>query len=468
VRKNSLIILTLLISCILCAGRVAADTHTAATCSLANVQSAYNAAANGDVVAIPAGSCTWSGSLDITKQITLQGAAANGTVITTSGTAVDFGCASGCRISGIHFVGSGSNTAHIIQGYGNNVRIDHNLFTGKASMVIWFADGHTSTGVVDSNTFTIDASSQIVYVKGPDVSTSTAYQAPIDFGSANWVFIEGNTVTSLNSSGVEMFENQNAGKFVARWNTIMEAPGTQMTTLFEQHNTNCWGSREGACDDGITGGKAQIINNNKIYITGTDWHRLLYWRTGTGLFYNNVVDYSAARSDSNVAYAELANYRAYDGCTSGSTPANILSPSLGPTSITRCAKTTYTSGSLRGEGTPTINGVGNGPWKGVAEPVYFWNNRKTADGNTMVDIGGPDVDSTAAWAVASNKQYCVSATAQPSSCGGVALNYSPYTCPHPLTGYTGTCDANTAGTAGYNVVGGQTVPPSPANLRTVE
>jgi hypothetical protein len=459
--RPRLILVALFIGCMLYTFDVGAATRTAATCSLSDITTAYNAASNGDIVAIPAGNCTWSGNLNLDKQVTLRGASANGTVITTSSTAVAF--ATSVRITGIHFVGS-STSAHIIQGYGTNVRIDNNLFTGSASMVIWFQDGHTSTGVVDSNTFNINAGSQIVYVKGPDVSTNTAYQTPVDYGSANWVFIEGNTVTSLNSSGIEMFENQNAGKFVVRWNTITEAPGTQMTTLFEQHNTNCWGSVEGKCSDGISGGKAQIVNNNKINFTSSGWHRFLYWRTGTGLFYNNVFDYSGG-SDAATTYAELANYRAYSGCIDGSTPANIPSPSLGAGTITRCSATSYTSGSLRGEGYPSIHGVGTGPWKGTPEPVYFWNNKKTANGTTMVDIGAPNVDSTAAWALAKDRDYCVSSSIQPSSCGGVALSYAAYTCPHPLTGLTGGCDTSVAGVAGYNVAG--TEIKTPNNLRIV-
>jgi hypothetical protein len=38
--------------------------------------------------------------------------------------------------------------------------------------------------------------------------------------------------------------------------------------------------------------------------------------------------------------------------------------------------------------------------------------------------------------------------------------YIPFTCPHPLTGYTGSCDSSIAGTGGYNINGQDTTPPA--------
>jgi hypothetical protein len=38
--------------------------------------------------------------------------------------------------------------------------------------------------------------------------------------------------------------------------------------------------------------------------------------------------------------------------------------------------------------------------------------------------------------------------------------YTPFTCPHPLTGLTGRCDSSKAGIEGYNVITPDTTPPS--------
>ncbi len=47
-------------------------TVTAASCSLTDVRAAVDAAADGDVVKVPGGSCAWSGGLSTTKQIRIE------------------------------------------------------------------------------------------------------------------------------------------------------------------------------------------------------------------------------------------------------------------------------------------------------------------------------------------------------------------------------------------------------------
>jgi len=56
----------------LAAGIAQGATIQASSCSLQDVQSAVSAASDGDVVAIPNGSCAWSGGISTNKQITLQ------------------------------------------------------------------------------------------------------------------------------------------------------------------------------------------------------------------------------------------------------------------------------------------------------------------------------------------------------------------------------------------------------------
>lgn len=204
---------------------------------------------------------------------------------------------------------------------------------------------------------------------------------------------------------------------VVRWNTIKEISPSWMATLFEQHNTNAWGA-DIPQSDGGTGGRAQEVYNNRINYNSPpgNFMRMLLWRTGTGLVFNNIVDYSGRGTEPTV-YFELANYRANDTCTSGSTPNNIPSPTLCPTCLTRCCSTSYISGSLRGEGYPCVGGVGQGVYGGTPEPVYFWDNKKTADGTTLVNLTSSDVyvDPTAEWALRLDRDYCVSITGKPSS-----------------------------------------------------
>ena len=47
-------------------------TISASSCSLQDVQAAVNTAADGDIVSIPNGSCSWSGGMSTNKQILIQ------------------------------------------------------------------------------------------------------------------------------------------------------------------------------------------------------------------------------------------------------------------------------------------------------------------------------------------------------------------------------------------------------------
>ena len=60
-------------------------TYTAASCNVANVQTAVNSASDGDTVIIPNGSCTWTSGILTSKQIRISGA----TVPTRTNTATD-------------------------------------------------------------------------------------------------------------------------------------------------------------------------------------------------------------------------------------------------------------------------------------------------------------------------------------------------------------------------------------------
>jgi hypothetical protein len=70
-----------LLAALLASAPVGADTHTAASCSRADVQAAIDAASPGDTVLIPPGEATWDTHLVITKDIVLAGSGAGVTTI---------------------------------------------------------------------------------------------------------------------------------------------------------------------------------------------------------------------------------------------------------------------------------------------------------------------------------------------------------------------------------------------------
>lgn len=316
-------------------------------------------------------------------------------------------------------------------------------------MHVYFIDPYHSTGVVDSNTFSGSIRGSVLYVR--DTDSPSAFGTPIDFGSADWVFFEGNTVTSTNPEA-ELIETQAGGKIVSRWNTFN---GSAWGWIWEQHNTGA------PMVEGV-GGRAHEAYNNLIKPnSGSQGGGTAYLRSGTGLFYKNVTDYSRGGNAGNYV---LTAYRAagginhnenlseYDCADSSSSTINISAPSLFSTALTKCCSTAYTSGSLRGEGYPCVGQVGIGVWGGTHEPAYFWDNKQTADETTLINQTAIGTQwSSLDWAISLNRDYCISNSGKPASCGGHALSYTPYTCPHPLTGYTGTCATTIAGVTGYNL-----------------
>src|ERR1051325_976854 len=85
-KRNIIVIMALLALAVFgFATTSGAATVTASSCSLSAVQSAVTSAGRGGTVTVPAGSCTWSSTLNLTYGITLTGAGAGVTVITSSG-----------------------------------------------------------------------------------------------------------------------------------------------------------------------------------------------------------------------------------------------------------------------------------------------------------------------------------------------------------------------------------------------
>ncbi|MBE7464212.1 MAG: PKD domain-containing protein [Planctomycetes bacterium] len=108
-------------------------THTAASCSLADVQAKVAAASDGDTILIPNGSATWTGGIATTKQIRIRaqqytptagGQTARGVVLTNNSPQPLFSFTSGnshhCGLAGIKFVEGSQKTNFIrIEGSGS-------------------------------------------------------------------------------------------------------------------------------------------------------------------------------------------------------------------------------------------------------------------------------------------------------------------------------------------------------------
>jgi hypothetical protein len=207
-----------------------ADTHTAASCSLTDVTSAYNAASSGDTVAVPPGNCTWSGTLTINKSISLIGAGAGSTKITWGYTpliSLDLSADRSIRVSGFYFdmvQQSGRIAIAVTANGASGLRIDHNTFNqGGGSSGPGVIDIEATIrvyGVIDSNTF-INGTSPIFYDGPSDYEWN---RATIQAGTANALFIEDNTFTVDNGSADKdpdaVIYVQEGASTVIRYNTF--------------------------------------------------------------------------------------------------------------------------------------------------------------------------------------------------------------------------------------------------------
>ncbi len=222
--KRSILILAILLGCSISAH---AATIPASDCTIAAIDTAVASAIDGDTVTIPALTCTWAGTLTITKGITLQGAGcsydsdgAPTSCLTTIRDNVDdasmivWTCASAKsqRITAIGFNDNGFTSAgHNPRFYiacdstattpRTTFRIDHDLFDHLKDFPFYTFD---VIGVADHDTFLQLGSFNPFYIFNPswkgvglfgDNSMATAATTSIPWGSADSFFIENNTIT---------------------------------------------------------------------------------------------------------------------------------------------------------------------------------------------------------------------------------------------------------------------------------
>ena len=204
----------------------------APSCSYTDVSAALANASAGDIVSIPAGECTWSSTLTISKPLTLMGAGPTSTVITWGGSTANSSLINislesnlPLRISNIGFdLGAnnqGYRTAIYIAGSKGGtleltgLRIDHckfNLGYPQIFVIGWVY------GVIDSNTF-IDGYLGI-YISADN---NNSWARTIAAGTANALFIEDNTFTtdaSVPSQPAEAVYHQEGARTVVRYNTF--------------------------------------------------------------------------------------------------------------------------------------------------------------------------------------------------------------------------------------------------------
>lgn len=332
---------------ILCPSLSWADTHAAADCEYATVAAAVAAAAEGDTVTVPAGSCTWGESLVVTVPMTIQGAGSSNTIITGSFTSstrslIEYdppGAASGLmRITGFDLDGDDKciplgllapfTTANIVR----NVRVDHNILRGNTTSetgASLYVTGNLF-GVVDNN---------VMYGK-VSVEAGAGYTAfdslEAVYGNADNLYIEDNTITHW---GANFFTSGHGSRYAARYNTLINTD--EGANIFDGH-----GNMKTVPTNMIIEGYGNSLTN-----TGFN-ARLGYIHGGKNLlFYNKIVNDTSIVIDVLEMYDDgLWNYNIPASVTVASTGTAMTSTgALFPTTDTSNLKVKIVSGTGLGE-----------------------------------------------------------------------------------------------------------------------
>ena len=288
-----------LLSAFLCS-QALGTTYTASSCSASAVQGAINQATHdGDIVAIPAGNCTWTTTVSVTfsNSVTIQGAGAQTPsggsdltiiqdninrssqdnpllqVTTTSGKTF--------RLTGVAFYYSTSNSSVTyngsirIGGSSQAVRVD-NCHFNNLNEIAMDIDGWIY-GVVDHNLFDMPVNSVYNGVRADELSWNGygygdgSWADNSSFGSSQFIFFETNT---FNNGFAQ--DCNGGGRFVFRYNVLNSA-------AIQGHEM----------EDRMQGCRAFEVYENTFTTNspgGPDTGTAAYFRTGTGLFWGNAVN----------------------------------------------------------------------------------------------------------------------------------------------------------------------------------
>lgn len=247
-----------------------------------SVAACISNASNGDTINVTSGSATWSGRIAVTKSVSIIGAGAGSTVISSGGFTIGVdGCPGAApRISGFTFNSSvGSYTFAIYCSVG--WRIDHNTITYGGASDMLYAVGFPSAGVeglFDNNTVTYG---RIVYygeaVQGTTGAGMHRWAEPLDIGTSKAIYVEDNTINWPNGSSGSYLNHLDGNfgcRYVARFNRVNNG-------RFEAHALQ--GDNSRAC-------RMWEIYNNTMTTSGTPSYRPFLIRGGTGAIFHNTTD----------------------------------------------------------------------------------------------------------------------------------------------------------------------------------
>jgi len=222
-RKNWLLPLVLLGFSAFCL-HASAATITANSCSAADVQAAIDAAANGDTIQVPVGTCSGNVTVPNTKGITLKGSIGGTTTLTSPGAVkVNASTAGTTRVTGFTFTGLGDSNAGDLSFDSSTStkmwRADHNVFTSSSNPTFITHSG-LGPGLIDHNTFTC-SQGEMIHNLGVGPSDASGWTTDVVPGSAKMTFIEDNVFTNTNTTYLaSALQSYYGARTVARHNTL--------------------------------------------------------------------------------------------------------------------------------------------------------------------------------------------------------------------------------------------------------
>jgi len=382
-----LVLIFILCNCVLVL-KASAATINAASCSKAHVEAAISSASNGDTINIPSGIETWTGYVDVAKELKLVGAGIDSTIIRGYGFRI-VPSTDNIEITGFTFDGDVSGPkkhaiycgVKIYQNCGDNdggtkrFRFHHNKFmeylpTNWDSW--WFCNAINLKGfcygVIDNNQFVDCLAETIYYAADNDEGWGRA--EGLGGYENGTVFVEDNTFTSTGSFKhyyLNVIDANCGARYVFRYNTVEDHVDAGIITVCECH---------GACNNDtdnceVRGTHSVEIYNNTIIKHSAQDPEIFKIRGGRGYIYGNRL------------YAE-------DNCFWGlSYQIHLTEYRASPKTYSACYDCTSSGCSGPALNTYCPNNEGY-PCKDQINKLYFYDNKKdvnqVAGAETWVDL----------------------------------------------------------------------------------
>ena len=343
---RKLIIFTLFISCLVLTPPARSQgTYIAASCSQSDVNAVINGpthtAVDGDVIQIPAGSCTWTSGITVPSGIGItiigngtQNSSPSSSVPGTQNTTITDDVTSGhlitfqpnygnstSRLSTLTLVPqAGTTLAQPVVFVGTctssgcpNARADNLTFPSSwtnahmpdASLIIVA----NVFGVADHNSVTGIGSTGVDFVnvnhaawQGVGQYGDNSWASADTFGTTQAFYLENNTFNDAfgtDVDGGDTFTDTGGGRFVCRFNTFN---GVTLAGACTNHGTESGGRFRG-------GRQAEFYNNSVVCASSNGCNSGLGLRSGVSYTFDNTFTANTGAWFNN--YVALADYRTY-------------------------------------------------------------------------------------------------------------------------------------------------------------